>query len=51
MRYLHDVQSVNPARLVAAVDHFLDPDRAAIITITPDATAPRGGKIIEEVRR
>ncbi len=51
MTYLRNVQNVSSARLVATVDHFLDPARAAIVIVTPDASAPRSGRIVEEVKR
>jgi predicted Zn-dependent peptidase len=51
MTYLRNVQNVSSARSVAATDHFLDPARAAIVIVTPDANAPRSGRVIEEVKR
>ncbi len=51
MKYLHAVQDVSAERMRGAVDHFFDLDRAAIVIITPDRSAPRSGKVVEEVRR
>ncbi len=48
---LRDVQAVTRQRVVAAVDQFLDPDRAVIIQIVPDSNAPPSGRVVEEVRR
>jgi hypothetical protein len=51
MTHLHAVQAVTKARMLGAVDHFLDLDRAALIIVTPDPAAPRSGKVVEEVKR
>jgi hypothetical protein len=37
--------------MVAAVDKFLDLDRAVVIVVTPDHEAPRAGRIVSEVPR
>jgi zinc protease len=51
MKYLRAFQDVTEERMRAAVGHFFDMDRAAVIIVTPDRSAPRSGKVVEEVKR
>ncbi len=51
MKSLAAIQSVSKSQMVAAVDKFLDLDRAVVIVVKPDHEAPRAGRIVSEVPR
>lgn len=48
---LRDLQNTPSARVRAAVNDYLDVNRAAVVVITPDHGAPRSGRIVSEVKR
>ena len=51
MKDLKALQAVTRDRMIAAVDTMLDLDRAVVVVITPDHTAPRAGRVVSTVSR
>ncbi|HEY2367432.1 MAG TPA: pitrilysin family protein, partial [Polyangiaceae bacterium] len=49
MKDLKALQAVTRDRMVAAVDQMLDLDRAVVVVVTPDHSAPRAGRVVSTV--
>jgi zinc protease len=51
MKDLKALQAVTRERMIAAVDQMLDLDRAVVVVVTPDHSAPRAGRVVSTVPR
>lgn len=51
MKDLKALQAVTRERMIGAVDTMLDLDRAVVIVVTPDHSAPRAGRVVSTVPR